>query len=87
MKKERLARLDALGFDWDSREIKLEREWTDKFNELLSFKKEYGHCRVPKKVGIFVSDGIMFRLFSSYSWRLLFESIVSAGWSSRTMVS
>ena len=46
---ERVARLDALGFDW---EIDLEKEkeytWEGQYTSLLVFKAVHGHCRVSK---------------------------------------
>jgi superfamily II DNA or RNA helicase len=40
---ERKARLDALGFIWDAREIR----WEDGFERLNEFKRKSGDCMVP----------------------------------------
>jgi len=42
---EKRARLDSIGFDWDP----LESSWNQMFEQLKSFKSEYGHCNVPQK--------------------------------------
>jgi hypothetical protein len=41
---ERVEKLEEIGFDWDP----LKAEWENKFVELCVFKKEHGHCDVPK---------------------------------------
>ena len=43
LSKENIARLEEIGFDWDP----IESMWEANFTELLKFKKEFGHCRVP----------------------------------------
>jgi hypothetical protein len=40
---QRVAELDAIGFDWNLRET----NWTEQMARLLSFRKKHGHCRVP----------------------------------------
>jgi DNA-binding TFAR19-related protein (PDSD5 family) len=56
--KDRIIRLDALGFVW----YPLNDRWEKAFNELVKFHKREGHCRVTakheqdgKKIGIWVS--------------------------------
>ena len=44
LSEERKDRLDALGVDWDL----LETQWEAMFQELVEYKKEHGHCNVPK---------------------------------------
>ena len=46
LSSEHRARLDALGFVWDTKEA-LEAEWEKLFRALLSFNRRNGHCRVP----------------------------------------
>jgi hypothetical protein len=46
MKKNRKEKLDALGFVWDFREV-YKSQWEDKFDRLVAFKDQYGHCKVP----------------------------------------
>eukprot|EP00934_Nitzschia_sp_Nitz4_P006998 Nitzschia sp. Nitz4//scaffold28_size193895//28642//29952//NITZ4_001629-RA/size193895-augustus-gene-0.290-mRNA-1//1//CDS//3329545874//6988//frame0 len=41
---ERIARLDALGFEWDPQRA----QWNYMYEKLLQYKKEFGHCKVPK---------------------------------------
>jgi hypothetical protein len=43
MTDERVASLEGLGFSWDSHRA----AWEEKFNELVLFKAEHGHCSVP----------------------------------------
>jgi len=45
LSEERLARLEALGFEWDS----ITAKWEEMFQALVAFKKDKGHCRVPAK--------------------------------------
>lgn len=44
LSEERIAQLDALGFDWDP----LETDFQVGLSELITFKKEYDHCRVAQ---------------------------------------
>jgi hypothetical protein len=41
---EQVARLEALGFDFDRNATK----WDEKYQELVAFKNEHGHCNVPQ---------------------------------------
>jgi superfamily II DNA or RNA helicase len=57
LSKERIHRLDALGFVWDENEA----AWDAMYAELQSFKAKHGHCDVPKrgsdsKLGQWVSN-------------------------------
>jgi hypothetical protein len=45
LSKDRIKRLDEIGFVWDP----LETLWEDMFATLAEFKKMHGHCRVPRK--------------------------------------
>lgn len=40
---ERQQKLESVGFIWDSHSAK----WQQRLNQLLEYKKEHGHCRVP----------------------------------------
>lgn len=46
---ERIAKLQILGFEWDLSKTKNEVAWETRFRELISFKSEHQHCRVPKQ--------------------------------------
>ena len=46
MKKNRKDKLDAMGFIWDFREV-YKSQWENKFDQLVAFKNEFGHCKVP----------------------------------------
>jgi hypothetical protein len=41
---ERVAKLENLGFAWDT----FEAAWQQNFDDLKAFKIEHGHCRVPQ---------------------------------------
>jgi hypothetical protein len=43
LSKERIKRLDDLGFIWDV----LGEQWKEKYQDLIKFKEVYGHCNVP----------------------------------------
>jgi len=45
LSEERVARLEALGFEWDS----ITADWEEMFQALVAFKKDKGHCRVPQE--------------------------------------
>jgi hypothetical protein len=60
LKAERKAKLDEIGFDWefsdtetisnnDTRQIKLESRWNERYNELVEFRRKYGLCAIPQK--------------------------------------
>lgn len=44
--QKRIEQLNEAGFDWD---YAIATEWDEKFEKLLAFHQETGHCRVPKK--------------------------------------
>ncbi len=44
LEKEKIARLDAIGFVWDQRETL----WEEMFSDMISFKEQHGHCNVPE---------------------------------------
>ncbi|HEV7406603.1 MAG TPA: helicase associated domain-containing protein [Chthoniobacteraceae bacterium] len=53
LKPERIARLEAIGFEWDdpgrvgrSREERWENQWEQFFQQLVLFRERFGHCRV-----------------------------------------
>ena len=45
LSEEKLEQLDSLEFVWDP----LEDQWEDGYKELAKFKKDHGHCMVPKR--------------------------------------
>ena len=59
MTKERLKKLESIGFDWHLSPLQV--FWTDMIKSLESFKAETGHCNVPQnfsknpKLGTWVS--------------------------------
>ena len=44
LSRERIEKLDSLGFTWNQ----LKEQWEQKFSELEKFRELEGHCRVPK---------------------------------------
>lgn len=45
--KERIKLLEGIGFEWHVGAIA--PSWEERYNELIEFKKEHGHTRVPRK--------------------------------------
>ena len=45
LSKDRTNKLEQLGFVWNYREA----QWEKMYQELASFKREHGHCNVPKE--------------------------------------
>ena len=45
IRQDRCERLNAIGFTWDV----WEAQWNLRYSQLMLFKKEFGHCRVPQK--------------------------------------
>lgn len=45
MTKERIEKLNSIGFVWNQQE----NQWEKRFNELVDYKQKYGHCHVPHK--------------------------------------
>ncbi|NIN00080.1 MAG: hypothetical protein GTO24_19010, partial [candidate division Zixibacteria bacterium] len=43
LSKDRIRRLDEIGFIWDPAEI----YWEEMFSALVEYKKAHGDCRVP----------------------------------------
>lgn len=45
---DRVARLDAIGFDWSSNHVFVLRErWQERYEQLVDFHRRHGHCNVP----------------------------------------
>eukprot|EP00579_Thalassiosira_antarctica_P005289 CAMPEP_0201902528 /NCGR_PEP_ID=MMETSP0902-20130614/55000_1 /ASSEMBLY_ACC=CAM_ASM_000551 /TAXON_ID=420261 /ORGANISM="Thalassiosira antarctica, Strain CCMP982" /LENGTH=497 /DNA_ID=CAMNT_0048436531 /DNA_START=126 /DNA_END=1616 /DNA_ORIENTATION=+ len=44
LEKDRIDRLNGIGFTWDRRP-----NWEERFKQLEEFKEEHGHCIVPRK--------------------------------------
>lgn len=42
---DKIRRLEAIGFEWEPRDA----EWEAKFELLVQFKQQHGHCNVPRK--------------------------------------
>jgi Helicase associated domain len=51
LKKHRVEKLKSIGFIWKLKEqhngLWRNGQWNEKFNQLLQFKEEHGHCNVP----------------------------------------
>ena len=45
---DRVAMLNEIGFLWEVKEQKLQVDWTTRYNDLVAFKEEHGHCFVPQ---------------------------------------
>ena len=61
--RERIERLDSLGFSWDP----LNEQWESRYNALVNFKKHEGHCNVAQKYEI---DGVKLGSWVSTQRRL-----------------
>lgn len=49
--QEKIDKLDSVGFTWNfNRENKT---WEERYQDLIEYKAEYGHCNVPRKEGTF----------------------------------
>jgi len=46
--KDNILILDTLGFCWVIRKHGIQVSWKQRINNLKAFKKEYGHCKVPR---------------------------------------
>lgn len=63
LRRDRIQRLDEIGFIWNPHDA----GWERRFAELLDFKREYGHCNVPicwrenAQLGSWVSTQRQFR--------------------------
>ena len=53
LSEERVRRLDDIGFDWGKargpRGTPL--SWDERFDELMKYKAEHGHCNIPQSTG------------------------------------
>jgi len=47
LSEERRRKLDALGFAWDGEQANWDARWERRFDQLLAFRRRFGHCRVP----------------------------------------
>jgi hypothetical protein len=45
LSKERIRRLDELGFVWNP----LKPTWEERFASLVAYREEFGHCNVPRR--------------------------------------
>ena len=47
--EERIAQLNAIGFEWTINPLAIRTgTWHVKFERLCDYQREYGHCRVPQ---------------------------------------
>ncbi len=44
-----IERLEWIDFQWTTREEQSQQEWDAKFDQLLEYKAQNGHCRVPTR--------------------------------------
>jgi hypothetical protein len=44
---ELVAKLNELEFSWEARDVPQENLWMLRYNELVEYKREFGHCNVP----------------------------------------
>jgi len=44
---EQIRRLESIGFDFAVQKIRKRKTWDERYNQLLEFHEENGHCRVP----------------------------------------
>jgi hypothetical protein len=49
LSKECITKLDALGFVWQVRDVTLQVDWGVRYNELVEYKQQFGHCNVSQK--------------------------------------
>ena len=61
LSKERIKLLNKIGFEWEStnRQQMENQRWNTRYNQLVLFNEENGHCRVPgkyPKLGIWVKE-------------------------------
>ena len=47
MTAERIRALDGIGFDWGTSKTEWTSTWSERFEQLLEFKLQLGHCLVP----------------------------------------
>ena len=77
MTKQRIRDLEIIRFDWGTSRTDSETIWSMRFQQLLEFKSQYGHCVVPikytahPKLGSWVSS-------QRYQYRLYKEGKSSA---------
>ena len=60
MTPERIAKLDDAGFVWNPGEggkLTKDKQWMTRYEQLKSFKMQYGHIRVPKQHKDFKGKG------------------------------
>jgi hypothetical protein len=50
--QEKINKLDSVGFKWVF-DRSHNKTWEERFLDLVSFKREHGHCNVPRKEGTF----------------------------------
>jgi hypothetical protein len=48
---EKIAKLTAVGFEWDLQKDSYVESWETRYLQLMKFKVMHGHCRVPKSSG------------------------------------
>jgi hypothetical protein len=46
--RDRIDILNSLDFCWDLHKFEAEKNWTDRYNELVRWKEEHGNCNVPQ---------------------------------------
>lgn len=46
---EKIDKLDSVGFTWSFE--RNGKSWEERFQDLMTFRRDHGHCRVPRKEG------------------------------------
>lgn len=70
MTDKKLQHLADMDFQWSVLKERNDASWNQRFEELQNFKKEYGHCRVPRKtpkLGSWVDNQRTGKTRASYS--------------------
>eukprot|EP00804_Cyclotella_cryptica_P027031 CCRYP_013671-RA/>CCRYP_013671-RA protein AED:0.05 eAED:0.05 QI:161/0.66/0.5/1/1/1/4/672/562 len=49
--QEKVDKLDSVGFTWSFE--RNGKSWEERFQDLIAFRREHGHCRVPRKEALY----------------------------------
>ena len=48
-REDRYKKLEAIGFEWNCGGGGRDTRWLERYDQLVAFKEEHDHCRVPRK--------------------------------------
>jgi hypothetical protein len=65
---DRIAKLQLLGFEWEIQNLNFEEAWGKHFYELLQFRGQHGHTRVPNVPQTKLSVWVRMQRRSYVSW-------------------